>query len=98
MASGQPPYVATLVRRASDGVLQRFEGPLHFVQEDPQLPAKPLRLRRGDRPLLGRPDEPLLLQDSERVPDVMLIRCIVRGEGLNYWVSATGRLIPPALP
>jgi hypothetical protein len=26
------------------------------------------------------------------------IRCIVCGRGPNYWVSAMGRLIPPALP
>ena len=68
----EAPHVSTLLRRASDGVLQRFDGPLHFSQEDPQLLAKPLHLRRGDCPLPGRPDEPFLRQDAQRVPDVML--------------------------
>ena len=59
------------LRQASEGVLQRLDGPLHFFQEDPQRLAKPLRLRRGDRPFPGRPDEPLVFQDAQRVPDAI---------------------------
>ncbi len=36
----------------------------------------------------------VIIEDSGK----RFIRCIVCGEGPNYWVSAMGRLIPPALP
>ena len=55
-----------------EGVPQRLDGLLHLFQEDPELLAELPRFPRGDRPILGRPDEPLLLQDSQRVSDVML--------------------------
>ena len=74
-AGGPPPLVPfpiALGMWASEGVLQRLDGLLHLLQEDPELLVELLRLLRGDGARLGRADEPFSLQDPQGIPDPVL--------------------------
>ncbi len=55
----------------SEGVFQRLDGYLHLVQNVAELLVEWPRFPRDDRPLRGRADEPLLLEDPQGVPDLV---------------------------
>ncbi len=59
------PHAGYRPRARIRGSSQRLDGHLHLVPNVAELLVELFRLRSGDRPLLGRPDEPLLLQDSQ---------------------------------
>ncbi len=59
----EPPGRTRMGGSASEGVLQRLDGLPHIGQNDTEILVELLRLLGRDGPLLGRADEPILLQD-----------------------------------